>query len=220
MLQWLSRKAPVIHQVVQYFNTVPLPANDTPATDCPFLVIDLELTGLNEKRDHIVSIGWVPVRQQQIILSDARYYLIRAPVSVGQSAVFHGVHDKHLVNARDLSDVLIELMQTYAGYIFVAHHSQLEQRFLKIACQRCFGTAPRLRFIDTMQIEWLRLSQQGKVMTREGVRLPGCLKRHKLPLSEQHHALEDAYGCALLLLSQIKQSHPTLTLGDLYHQSR
>lgn len=220
MLQWLSRKPQVIHETVRLFNDEAVPAAQTLATECPFLVLDMELTGLNEKRDYIVSIGWVPVRRQQIVLAEARHYLINTPVSVGQSAVFHGVHDKHLINAHELPDILTELLQRYAGYIFVAHHSQLESRFLRMACQRCFGLAPRFRFIDTMQIEWYRLSQRGTVISQEGLRLPNCLHRHRLPVSDQHQALEDAYGCAMLLLSLIKQSDPTLTLGALQHQSR
>ncbi|WP_333607665.1 exonuclease domain-containing protein [Arsukibacterium sp.] len=219
MLNWLRSKAPPIHQLINQFNTTPLPATSTPVKECRFLAIDLEMTGLNAKDNHIVSIGWVPIAQGEIVLSQAKHYLVHTPGSVGQSAVFHGVHDKHLKNAIDLPQVLEELLSHYAGYIFVAHHSQLDQRFLQVACQRHFGRAPKFKFIDTLNIELKKLQQQGTVMTTDALRLPQCLKRHHLPQGQLHHALEDAYGCALLLLSQMKKGKNQLTLSDLLIQA-
>ncbi len=104
----------------------------------------------------------------------------------------------------------------------VAHHiASIERSFLEVACQRCFGRAPRLKFIDTMQIEWQRLLNQGKVVKPQSLRLPNCLARHHLPQSQSHHALEDAYSCALLLLCQMKQHRQgQLQLQDVFLLSR
>ena len=220
MLSWLANKTTPLSHIVQSFNQATIPPGNTRAADCPFLVIDLELTGLNAKQDHIVSLGWVPVRQQEIVLSEARHYLVHSPVSVGQSAIFHGLHDKDFNQALDLAEVLTELMQRYVGYIFVAHHSQLDLTFLEVACQRIFGKAAKFSFIDTLNIELYRLQKQGIVMKKDALRLPQCLSRHKLPQSGQHHALADAYSCSMLLLSQLKHSHPDITLADLQLQSR
>ena len=221
MLQWLKLKAEPVNAVIRHFDSIAAPAATTPVQDVPFLVLDLETTGLDAKKDYIVSIGWVVVIHQEIQLSQARHYLIAAPVSVGQSAVFHGLHDKDLRQARDLAEVLTELLTEYAGYYFVAHHAQLEQGFLQVACQRCFGKTAKIKFLDTLKMEWQRLHQQGKVVKTDALRLHACLQRHHLPASQQHHALADAYSCALLLLSQIKQSQDhLLRLEDLLYLSR
>lgn len=219
MFGWFKKNS-ALSDIVKRFNAVPPPAANALAKDCNYLVIDLELTGLHAKQDHIVSVGWVPVRQQHIRLNDARHYLISTPVSVGQSAIYHGVHDKDLKNAYELKEVLEQLLTDYPGYIFVAHHCRLDRAFLQIAYQRYFGKAPRILFFDTLNIEWHRMQQQGTVMSKDALRLPQCLARHNLPVSSQHHALEDAYSCALLFLSQLKKSHPQITLADLQQQSR
>ncbi|MBU1312235.1 MAG: DNA polymerase III subunit epsilon [Gammaproteobacteria bacterium] len=220
MLNWLAAKRRPIHQAVGYFSATPFPSANMAAKDARFLVLDFELTGLNPRKDHIVSIGWVPVHQHEIVLADARHYLINSPVSVGQSAVYHGLHDHQLKDAHELADVLTELLSRYAGYVFVAHHSQLDEQFLRAACLRCFGKTPRFKFIDTMQIEWQRLLRQGKVVKHDALKLPSCLKRHGLPAMANHHALEDAYSTALLLLSQLKPGGAEMTLADLYLLSR
>jgi DNA polymerase-3 subunit epsilon len=220
MFSWFTNKTTPLGHIVQSFNQALPPAGSVRAADCPFLVIDLELTGLNAKKDHIVSLGWVPIHQYEIVLSEARHYLVKSPVTVGQSAIFHGLHDKDFDQAIALTEVLTELMQTYAGYVFVAHHCQLDLSFLAIACQRIFGKAAKFSFIDTLNIELYHMHKQGMVMKQDALRLPQCLSRHKLPQSSQHHALADAYSCALLLLSQLKHSHKDITLADLQQQSR
>lgn len=208
-------------EVIRQFEKTPAADPRLNIADCRFVVIDLETTGLNAKTDYIVSIGWVVIQAQEIVLAEAKHYLIASPVSVGQSAVFHGVHDKDLKGARELSDVLRELLSTFAGAVFVAHHAQIEQQFMTVACQRLFGKAPRLRFIDTMALEWQRLQQQGKVLKSRDLQLNSCLERHHLPTSQQHHALADAFSCALLLLCQLKQSRdPNLQLADLYKMAK
>ena len=220
MFSWLWRKNTALSAVVDNFSKTALPSAATAVQQAPFLVLDFELTGLNPKKDHIVSMGWVPVRQQEIVLSEARHYLISSPVSVGQSAVYHGLHDHQLKQGQELSAVLTELLSQYAGYVFVAHHSGLDEQFLRVACQRCFGKTPRFKFIDTMKMEWQRLLRQGKVVKHDALKLPNCLKRHGLPDMANHHALEDAYSSALLLLSQLKLGGNNMTLADLYLLSR
>ena len=220
MFNWLFRQNTAINAVVNRFISQPFPAAPTLVEHSPFFVLDLELTGLNPRKDHIVSIGWVPIHQQEIVLAQARHYLINSPVSVGQSAIYHGLHDRELKSAHDIADILTELLNQYAGYVFVAHHSKMDEQFLRFACQRCFGKAPRFKFIDTMQIEWQRLLRQGKVVKHDALKLPSCLQRHGLPPMANHHALEDAYSCALLLLSQLKLGGNAMTLGDLYLLSR
>lgn len=219
MLAWLKKK-PALYDNVKRFNSVDVAAGSTPARACHYLAIDLEMTGLHARQDHIVSIGWVPIIDQQIQLNQAKHFLIKPPVSVGQSAIYHGVHDKDLKDASELSEVLQLLLQDYCGYYFIAHHCRLDRAFLELAFQRFFGKIPRMLFIDTLNIEWYRMQKQGIVMKKDALRLPNCLARYKLPVSSQHHALEDAYGCAMLYLAQLKKSHNEITIADMLQQSR
>jgi DNA polymerase III subunit epsilon len=220
MLNWLRRNNAALSAVVSQFSATPCQPATTPIQHGHFLAIDLELTGLNPRRDHIVSVGWVPIRGQEIILADARHYLINSPASVGQSAIYHGLHDHQLTSGHDLTDILTKLLTQYAGYVLVAHHSKLDEQFLRMGCQRSFAKTPRFTFIDTLQMEWQRLLRQGKVVKHDALTLPNCLQRHGLPPMPHHHALEDAYSCALLLLSQLKLGGNTMTLADLYLLSR
>jgi DNA polymerase III subunit epsilon len=216
---WLTRPSRNIHPLVDKFDSAALPDSRSTIKDCPLLAIDLETTGLNARKDHIVSVGWVPVRAREIIISEARHYLVQSPVSVGQSAVIHGLLDRDLKDARRLEDVLVELLETYAGYIFVAHHATLDKLFLQVAMRHSFGQAPKFHFIDTMEVERQWLQQREIAVKDSSLSLTACLQRHQLPDGLlTHDALEDAYGCALLLLSQACRTKATL--GSLTRRSR
>jgi DNA polymerase-3 subunit epsilon len=210
-----------ISAVIGQFEKTQAPDLKQTVSHSRFVVIDIETTGLHAKTDYIVSIGWVVIEAQELVLAQSKHYLIASPVSVGQSAIFHGVHDHDLKKGLQLSDVLTELFGVIAGSVLVAHHANIEQQFLTVACQRLYGKAPKLRFVDTMALEWQRLQQQGKVLKQRDLQLNACLERYHLPTSQQHHALADAFSCALLLLCQLKQSRePDRTLADLYKMAR
>jgi DNA polymerase-3 subunit epsilon len=213
---WLSRWRQSPHPLVTRFNATPIPDTRTSIGDCPLLAIDLETTGLDPRKDHIVSVGWVPVRRREILLTEARHHLIKSPVSVGQSAVIHGLTDSRLQNARSLEAVLTDLLETYAGHVLVAHHAPLDHAFLQTAMQRCFGCTPKLHFIDTLAVESEWLQKKGIAPKAAALSLEACLRRHCLPEGRPHDALEDAYGCALLLLAQTRSTKVSLA-GLLRH---
>ena len=183
----------------------------------PCLAIDLELTGLDPRRDHIVSIGWVPIIGREIRLADARYLLVRPPVSVGQSAIYHGVHDRDLAQASSLKEALLALQQAATGAVLVAHHSAIERAFLDRACRQVLARGVPWCFIDTLRLELHQIRQGGREPHDDGLTLARCLARHRLPPCPSHHALEDAYGCALLLLAQTR---PDTLLSHLISLSR
>lgn len=205
------------HPLLERFEQAKLPHKRSRTRDCSFLVLDLELTGLNPKKDHIVSIGWLPIRQHEIIIAEAQYHLIKSPVSVGQSATIHGLHDRQLREARELPEVLEELLSSFADCVFVAHHADLDRQALTMAMRQNFGWAPKLTFIDTLRIEQRRLARGDEPLKADALRLPACLTRHGLPHGAAHHALEDAYSCALLFLAQLDGD---TSLADLQRLSR
>lgn len=210
LIAWLSGVPKTQAPIIARFNDGELPPLSTSIYACPILAIDFETTGFNPNKDQVVSIGWVPIRQREIILSESRHYLVQTPKTVGQSAQFHGLLDRDLRQAHDIKTLLIELLESYAGYVFLAHHAQLEQAFLAQVTQNCFGGKPQVRFIDTMAIEQKQLARRGTPVKHNALQLPQCLKRHRLPATRTHQALEDAYGCALLFLAQTSRTDLTL----------
>ncbi len=213
--QWLRR---LLGQAPQQALTLLHPvSSQLPAKQANFLVMDVETSGLDARQHHIVSAGWVCIDQLQLKLTDSFYRTVRPAedVALGQSSVIHGLHQADLASGLTEAELLREFIQAAAGRVLVCHHSAMESRFLQQAFLRHYPQSPAFRFVDTLALEQQRLQRQGTVVKTSTLSLNHCLTRHGLPSIQAHNALEDAYGCALLLLSLIRQRSPDLTVGTL-----
>ena len=189
-----------------------------------FLVVDVETTGLDPRRDHVLEVGWVPVTSGEVVLSGVRGTLVRPPtgVVVGESALTHGLTDDDLGAAPELADVLAELGAVLRGRVLVAHHAPIEIGFLVDALCDGQPEGGRLHVVDTMTLQ-RRLLVGGNGEPPPGaLRLDAARRRFGLPRYAAHRAAVDAIATAELLLAQVAEFGSRLvrepTLADLTPQ--
>jgi DNA polymerase III subunit epsilon len=219
MWNWL-KKPVAVHQLVLDYEKEHRLDKQQLASNAHYLVLDFETTGLDAKKHHIVSAGWVKITSGRIPLNSANYQLVKSPVSVGQSAVFHGLHNSQLQQGVTLEELLTALLNELRGAVLVSHHSALELSFLKQSCQNCFGRSPAFKAVDTLKLELYKMQLKGGPVVQNSLSLPACLARYQLPEVTEHHALSDAFACAQLFLAQLKSRGASCTLAELFHQSR
>lgn len=219
MWNWLRKPVAVHQRVLDYENEHSIDKQCL-ASKASFVVLDFETTGLDAKKHHIVSAGWVKIKDCKIQLNSAVYKLVKSPASVGQSAVIHGLHNSQLQQGIELEELLSMLLQELKSSVLVSHHSALELNFLKYSCQNSFGRSPPFKAVDTLKLELYKMQLKGGPVAQNSLSLPACLARYQLPEVTEHHALSDAFGCAQLLLAQLKTRGSSCTLAELFQQSR
>ena len=198
---WYMLKMP--DGVMKEFYRIPLPRPQADFRETEFLCVDLELTGLNPKKDEIISIGFVPIIQQKIDLSQAQYFLVRPEGQLpGQSVVIHGLTDDSLSQANLLEDVLPLVISALAGRVLLAHHVPIEIGFLNRACMRLYGYPLLVRAVDTLEIEKRTLLQRNQPIDGGVLRLGKVRESYNLPRYRAHNALIDAISCGELFLAQ------------------
>ncbi|MBK8437479.1 MAG: DNA polymerase III subunit epsilon [Austwickia sp.] len=181
----------------------PTPDLDSPLSELRLLAIDLETTGLDPRKDHLLSVGYVAVDGLSITLGTAGSAVIRADVEVGQSAVVHGLTDDTVAAGQDLEEVLPEVLAALQGRVLLAHFASIEQRFLGAACKRMYGHAPDYVVVDTFELQQ-RITTAAFRHVREGaLRLDTSRAHFGLPRYKAHEALTDALACAELYLAQV-----------------
>ncbi|QIK74584.1 exonuclease domain-containing protein [Nocardioides piscis] len=123
----------------------PPPRETTPVSQVGFLALDIETTGLDPRADHLLSVGWVPVVDGRVLLSEARELRVRPPgdVDVGSSATLHRLTDDVVSDAAPLADVLPRLFAAMHGRVLLAHHAPIEVEFLGDATLSTYGARPR-----------------------------------------------------------------------------
>jgi DNA polymerase III subunit epsilon len=179
--------------------------------DAEYVAVDLETTGRDAARDQIVSVGWVRIANQAILLSSAEQRLVRTSIPMPeQSATIHAITDDEAALGEPLRNVLSDLLAELRGRVMIAHHAATETGFLDSACRRVFGAGLLIPVVDTLELarqSYARRAQEA---------MPGCLRlvalreQHRLPRHRMHDALSDAIATAELFLAQMAER----TAGD------
>lgn len=210
--------------LTQFFAT-PLPDSATPIAEVPMVALDMETTGLDERRHGIVSIGAVPFTLDRIKLVQRRYWVVKPPRPLDEASIaYHHITHSEIANAPDLDAVLEELLQTLAGRIAVVHFRNIERPFLNAAVNARRGEGVMFPMIDTMSLEarlhrqtlWARFRRWlGRPPV--SIRLNASRSRYGLPAYQGHHALVDAMATAELLQAQIAYHYaPETPLKQLW----
>ena len=202
-----------------YYRQPLLPA-DTPVSHVPMLALDLETTGLDDRQEAIISIGFIPFDSHRIRCSGARNWVVQPNLPVAEIAVtIHGITHNDLKAAPSFGDHFHALLQAMAGKVMVAHCHEIERRFLTAATMMLTGEKLHFPMIDTMAIEEkkhpykrLNVIQRwfGEVNS-PSLRLDATRARYGLPSYHPHHALTDALATAELLQAQLQDRYSPQT---------
>ncbi|WP_372882189.1 3'-5' exonuclease [Psychromonas sp.] len=198
---------------------------DMPLAKVRFVALDFETTGLNARKDAIVSIGLVPFDLNRIYLNQARHWIINPNLPLqNESVVIHGITHSDIVDAPDLMQILEDILQALAECTVVVHYRQIEREFFDMALKERIGEGILFPLVDTLAIEsYLQAKETSSFINRlkgakpQSVRLDECRQRYGLPAYTPHHALTDAIATAELLQAQIAYHYtPDTQIGDLW----
>ena len=173
----------------------------TDVAGTPMIAVDLELTGLDAAKDHIISVGWTLVDDGRIRLGSNRHVLVSADRSVGESAAIHELTDSEVAEGVKLRKALKKLFEAAAGRVWVFHHASLDVSFLQRACRGWAGLAPPFAVLDTMQIELGLRKRRDQPVQQGDLQLSRLRSDYGLPRYTAHNALIDALATAELLLA-------------------
>jgi DNA polymerase III subunit epsilon len=196
-----------------------LPGPETPLADLRLLAVDIETTGLDPRRDRMLSIGWLPVDGGRIELGGAGRVVVRdtgGAAGVGQSATVHGLTDDRLAGGVPVEEAVARLLDALAGRVLLAHFAQIETGFLAAVCERAWGAGMPCVVVDTFELERRVVAGGwGAEPARGALRLWTARERRGLPVYRAHEALTDALACAELYLAQraeLEAAAPETTL--------
>ena len=213
--RWQLRRAP--GGPLRDYLVRPMPRARQDYRNTDFLAIDLETTGLDVRKDLILSVGYVVLHGPQIHLASARHRVVRIDRSIPEaSAVIHQITDDQAARGLELQDVMTELLEVLAGKVMIAHHAAIERGFLGNACRRLWGTGLPVSVVDTQVLARRHFERRQIPYKGSDLRLHALGDRYNLPRYGAHHALSDALAAAELFLAQAayRDSGKGVPLGD------
>lgn len=210
----LSRAAPGIMQ--DYF-AVPFVDNRSDWRDAEIVALDLETTGLDPKKDSILSFGLVELKHNSIRLKSAWYEIVQVKGQIPESsAVINNITDDDAAAGKPLETLLPQLLQRLAGRVILVHYRNIEQNFIDAACRRLYGQPFIIPIIDTLPIALRLLELRNHTIQPGNLRLFNLRPHFGLPHYKAHNALYDALATAELFLAMAAEAAPSgdYRIGD------
>jgi len=197
------------HQVpdsIRALLSAPLPGITDDLYQLEYVALDFETTGFYPENDHLLSVGYLPINNQQIAINNAVEHLVKSSENIkAETAVINHIVPEMLENGLPIVEVMNGLFAEATGKVLIAHGCIIEKRFIDHYVATQFGLPPLpLLWVDTLTIEKSFTVHRADSDSTD-FRLTSIRTRHGLPEYPAHGALIDALATAELYLALLKK---------------
>ena len=176
----------------------------TAVEEASYVAFDTELTGLDAKRDTIISIGAVKLRGGRLFPGRVFHRLVQPESELRpESVVVHELVHSDLEAAARASDVLIDFLEFVGDSILLGHFVHIDLSFTRRAMKRIFGVGFHRAAVDTATLhDWLTDHEPRFAAHHGGISVKKDLfsiaTRYGIAVDRAHDALFDAFLAAQL----------------------
>jgi DNA polymerase III subunit epsilon len=174
---------------------------DSPETR--YVVFDTETTGLNSKKDILLSIGGVAIYGNSLRVSDSFYELIQVKREKGKDIPIHGILPSESLQGKEEKEVLLDFLNFIGNSILIAHHIDFDLGFINQSLSKFSSLKILNRSLDTAKLAERIEEKMNPYLYREDrkqFQLDSLAKKYEIPSFSRHHALTDAITTAILFL--------------------
>lgn len=170
-----------------------------------YVVVDVETSGLNMKKDRLISIGAIALREGRLDFSDAFQVVLRqAQVSTHANILIHGIGGSAQSGGVDPVEGLLAFLQYVGKSPLVAYHAFFDQSMIGKAMREYLGMELDQPWIDLAWVLPDFYSFRGDM----NVALDDWLHHFGIENILRHNAVSDAYATAKLLQVAIAGGQP------------
>jgi DNA polymerase-3 subunit epsilon len=169
-------------------------AADAPPERVRFVALDTETTGLDPRRDRLITIGAIAICDGEILLEDSFEVMLKLAYN-NSSVTVHGITRDEALGGMEEAEALAEFLVYLRDGVIVGHHIGHDIEALNCACERYFQFKLRNRSLDTMDLT-LYLNDDGAFADRpmaQGFTLDGLCEMFGIAAHDRHTAGGDAF---------------------------
>jgi DNA polymerase-3 subunit epsilon len=162
-----------------------------------FVVLDTETTGLDPRRDRIITIGAVAVQNEEIRLDDSFEAMLEIDYNRG-SVTVHGITRDEASGGLAERDAIEKFLAYLRDSVIVGHHIGHDVEALNCASERHFGSRMPNRWLDTNDL----MQRLGKESS--GHSLDALCADFGIVPHDRHTAGGDAFLTAQIFLRMLR----------------
>jgi DNA polymerase-3 subunit epsilon len=197
--RWLGagrRLEPAVAAAIERHAALPSPDRRAPLSGLRLVVADVETSGLDVSRDHLISIGAVAVRDGLIRFGDAFTVVLRQQAPSGRDNILlHGIDGTAQLGGQQPARALAAFLDYAGGSPLVGFNAGFDRIMIERAMRGALGYRPRWTWLDLAQIAPALLTEHAAASG-----LDDWLRAYGIDNAARHDALADACATAYLLL--------------------
>lgn len=164
------------------------------------VVLDVESSGLDMKRDSLLAIGAVAVRDECVVVADSLEVIVRPPqTSSRPNILIHGIGETSQRAGVAPEEACRRFIEYAGDSLLVAFHAAFDRAFLERTSKACTGRG--------LPNPWLDLAELAPAVYPDvkAKSLDEWLIHFGLTVDERHNACNDALATAQLLLKLMRR---------------
>ena len=161
-----------------------------------YVVVDVETSGLDMKKDRLISIGAVALTDGKMDFSDAFQVVVRQErISTHENILIHGIGGSAQSEGMDPAEALLLFLQYIGKAPLVAYHAFFDQSMIDKALVEYLGIKLEQSWIDLAWVlpDFFQFRADGRVP------LDDWLQLFEIENILRHNAVSDAYATAKLM---------------------
>ena len=163
--------------------------------------IDCETTGLDRRRDDIVSIAAVRIKGNRILTSQRFEVLVRPTARMNPAAIkIHHLRERDVAVGRAMAEVLPALLRFIGPRPLVGYYLEFDCAMIDRYLRRWLGIELPNARIEVSGLYYDRKYSDAPPGTHVDLTFQAILADLKLPVLDQHDAYADALMTAMIYL--------------------
>lgn len=166
-----------------------------------WVAIDCEMTGLNPKKHHLLSVAAIHINGDKIDTGNGLHLLCRPPVMPeGDTIVIHGLRTADVEHAMSYDEMLGLLLPFIGNRPLVGFCPQIDVGFLNPLVKQYMGTHLPNEIIDIRPLYSRRMMGRSQGLPSQAQHLNSILAHYNIPELGTHDAYNDAIMTAMAFL--------------------
>ncbi len=172
-----------------------------PPIDDQWVAIDCEMTGLNPRKHHLLSVAAIHINGDTIDTGNGLHLVCRPPIMPDRDTiVIHGLRSADVEQGMSYDEMLELLLPFIDNRPIVGFCPQIDTAFLNPLIKKYMGTTLPNEVLDVRRLYSQRMGDRDPNTPKPSQQLPKILAHYNIPEFGNHDAYNDAVMTAMAFL--------------------
>ncbi len=169
-------------------------------SDTRFIVFDTETTGFDYKKDRMLCIGAVTVKENQIDISQTFEYYLKQEKFNPETVKIHGIIQNERIEQVSEEEAVRKFLKFIGTSVLVAHHANFDITMVNAALRRMNLPSLQNRVLDTGKLYRKTRITSNLIDRNKNYSLDEIAEAYNIDIKDRHTAAGDAFITAIAFL--------------------